>query len=136
MPSDIKVIDFVDGVIVPETWPNPAYVAGLYNLIQRIYKCMFTEVGDDEDDPTFGGGIRSTLGPLQGPNNDQATQAAQQMLKKIKADLSGNTSTDPAEQLKDLVLNSIEYDTDATAWRLSITVVSASTQATISASNA
>jgi len=136
MPADIKVIDFINGLIVPESWPNPAYAAGLYNLVQRVYLCLFCEVGDDEDDPTFGAGIRSTLGPIQGPTNDEATQAATLMLKKVQSDLSGNSSTDPSEVLTDLILNSIDYDETATAWRLSITIVSGSTKATIGVSNA
>jgi len=58
------------------------------------------------------------------------------MLKKVQSDLSGNSSTDPSEVLTDLILNSIDYDETATAWRLSITIVSGSTKATIGVSNA
>jgi hypothetical protein len=131
MPQDLKVIDFIDDKVVPRTWPRAAYVGGIYNLVQRVYKCMLTEPGDDEDDPTFGGGIRSALQAIPGQQVDKARLAASAMLKKVKSDLLVNYSEDPEERLVDLQLSDIKFDYETTGWRLAVTVVTVASQATI-----
>jgi hypothetical protein len=124
MPLDMKVLALVGDQFVASTWPNPAEVSGTYNLIQHIYMNLLTEPGEVEDDPEWGSGLRGALLPIPGQNLDQAKQAAAAVLTKCRADLQSNFSSDPAERLVDLRLQSIQFSTDVAAWMLVVTVVS------------
>jgi hypothetical protein len=129
--QDLKVIAIVDDQLFPSTWPNPAFVESTYNLVQRIYMCLVTQPGDVEDDPAYGAGLRGALLGIPGQQVDRARAAVSAVLQKCKADLQGNLSSDPSEQLVDLRLESLEYDIDVTAWRVGVTIVSGAAQTTL-----
>lgn len=126
MPLDLKTVEIVSNSrLVARTWPNPVYVEGLYSLMQRVYMCLVTEPGDVEDDPSYGGGIRSALLGIPGQLEDRAHDAMLSVLDKVTKDLQANPSPNPAERLRALTLDAIAYDTDVAAWRCQITVSSA-----------
>ena len=128
MPLDVKVLSLSGDRFVGCTWPNPSPVAGTYNLVQRIYMNLVTEPGSVEDDPEWGAGLRSSMFPIPGNQVDRARQVAAAVLTKCRLDLQSYQSPDPAERLVDLRLDEIYFDSDVAGWRMSVTVVSETTQ--------
>jgi hypothetical protein len=134
MPEDAKVITLVNDRIIGATWPNPDLVSGTYNLVQRIYMNLLTEPGDVDDDPEWGAGVSSALRAVPGQQVERARQVASAVLTKCRLDLQSNNSSDPAERLVDLRLESVEHDAINSAWLLTATVISETTITTITTS--
>lgn len=124
MPLDLKIIqESSSGSLVGGTWPNPDFVDGEYNLIQRIVKNLLTFPGTDLFDPTWGSGLRESIQGIAGQNVDIAKKAIVQSLKKCVDDISQSL---PGE-LQDLRLETLEYDATEAAWRCAVTVVTPTT---------
>ncbi len=132
MALDIKFLEDSGGFLVGSMWPNPDAVEGSYGLAQLITKCLLTNPGDDAFDPAYGAGIKRALQGIPGQNVDDATQAITAVIEKVKLDLATTrSSSDPEERLSDLRLISVSYDLNATAWLISILVVTDATEFTL-----
>jgi hypothetical protein len=119
MPYDLKIVQLgTQGTIVGGTWPNPDFVEGEYNLVQRIVKNLMTNPGEDLFDPDWGSGIRSRLLGIPGNEVARAQNEASIAIVKCRQDVQEamGGSNDPAEKLLDLRLSSIEYDQSRAAW--------------------
>jgi hypothetical protein len=136
MPLDAKVLTIVGEQLIGATWPEPDFVEGSYNLLQRIFMNLVTEPGDVADDPEWGAGLRSTMFPIPGQQVERARQAAAAVLTKCRLDLQTNLSSDPAERLVDLRLESLSYDQNQGAWLIAATVISETSVTTLNTSAA
>lgn len=124
MALDLRILD-----VDPQTrsltsivWPAPAFVEGVYALVQRIVMCLHTAPGDDEQDPDFGADIRGAIRGLAGQQLEEARSAVGAALRKCVDDLSAEPSSDPAQRLRDLRLASLVFSTDALEWLASVEV--------------
>ena len=136
MPLDLKIVQSgLNGSLLGGTWPNPDYVDGEYNLVQRIYKNLLTKPGDDMFDPDWGSALRERVQGIPGQNVNKARAAVVSALKKCADDIiSSLVSNDPAERLRDLGLDTIEYDVTRAAWICAVSVTTDATEITISVS--
>jgi hypothetical protein len=127
MALDLKIIqETPSGSLAGGTWPNPDFVDGEYNLIQRVVKNLLTFPGTDLFDPTWGSGLRESIRGIPGQNVDVAKKAIVSCLKKCVDDISQSLPGD----LQDLRLETLEYDANEAAWLCAVTVVTP-TNATI-----
>lgn len=118
----------------PGIWPNPVAVDGMTSLVQRIYKNLMTEPGEDEQDPEWGSGLRGSIMPIPGQKQKEANRAAGLVLQKCVTDLKEQNETDPSGRLRDLRLDSLEYDVNTTSWLLAVTVVTSQNEQTLNLS--
>ena len=131
MGNDLKFVESVNGMLSGQTFPNPDYVSGQYALVQKIFKCLLTNSGEDVFDPTYGSGIRKSLESIPGQDVTAASTAASACLKFVVSSLTDSSVTDPAEQLLALSLLSISYDPVSTSWILEVQVTSGTSTFTI-----
>lgn len=131
MALDLKYIESVNGVLSGSTWPRPDYTEGLYSLVQKIVKCLLTNPGDDAFDPNFGSGLRKQIIGLTGQDTDRAKQVLSGALQKVKTDLIDPSVVDPAEQIVDLQVRSMQYDPVGTSWNAEVDLVTAATTTTV-----
>lgn len=113
-----------NGALFGAAWPNPSGISGEYNLVQRIYKSLLTDPGDDQFDPAWGSGLSAGLRGIPGQQLQAATKAVTTALTKCEADIKAalGASTDPNERLQRLHLDSLEFDFTLASWRASVTV--------------
>lgn len=132
MPLDLKIVQLgSSGVLQGGTWPNPDFVEGEYNLIQRIFKNLMTNPGEDMFDPAWGSGLRESIRGIPGQNINDAKRAISAVLRRCLEDVSKSLSTDPAERLKDLRLETLEYDANLAAWTCTVAVVTEANETVI-----
>lgn len=133
MPIDLKIVQpGSSGVLQGATWPNPDFVDGEYNLVQRIFKNLHTTPGEDMFDPDWGSGLRASVRGIPGQNLNEARRAVSSALRKCSDDISKTlVSPKPDENLKDLRLETLEYDETRAAWVCSVAVVTAANETVI-----
>jgi hypothetical protein len=123
MPTDLKIVSVLSsGALTGATWPDPVAVSGEYNLVQRIYKNLICNPGDDDFDTEWGSGLQAKIQGIAGQQVERAKQAVMEALRKCEDDIkdSFSASTDPAERLNRLSLESLEYDFNLAAWRVEV----------------
>ena len=133
MTLDLKIISSdANGLLNPNTWPNPDFVEGLYSLVSRIYKNLLTVPGTDAFDPGWGSDLRGALtramisvGPEDQAANQLGKAVVQAVAQKCRLDLATEPAASPDQQLSSLGVNDVVYDVTQTAWNVSFTVVSA-----------
>lgn len=130
MPLDLKIVQLgTSGNLEGGTWPNPDFVSGEYNLIQRIVKNLLTTPGEDMFDPDWGSGLRKRIQGIAGQEISKASAAVTGALKKCVEDIQHSiVSDDPAEILQDLRLETLEYDLTRAAWVSTVSVITNANQ--------
>ncbi len=128
---DLKILDSVNGDLSAQTWPDPAFVSSVYSLVQQIYKCLVTNPGEDQFDPTYGSGLRAQIIGLNGQESERVKQVVGTALQKVRDDLtSGPQSDDPTERLVNLELLGLQFNPNDTSWSVQVNVITeAGTQA-------
>jgi hypothetical protein len=133
MTLDLKFLEATpQGVLSGVIWPNPDEVADTYLLVQLITKDLLTTPGDDDFEPTYGGGLAIALIGIPGQEVAQAKAAVQSVLDKVLLDLAyTSTLTDPQEQLVDLNLVDLTFDATNTAWIVTVQVTTGASIVTL-----
>jgi hypothetical protein len=116
MAADLQIVSFSPtGRLRAVSWPDPAFVDGDYSLVQRLFKCLMTDPGDDEADPDWGAGLMTRLLGIPGNDLSAASEAVGSALRKAEDDLRGSFPV-----LLSLTARSISFDVGATEWLVDV----------------
>ncbi len=122
MALDLKIFESVNGLLSGCTWPHPDFVEGEYSLVQQITKCLLTNPGEDQFDPSYGSGLRVEIQGVPGQDVEKAKKIFSAALQKIMSDLKSPDIADPVERLADLRLRNLQYDMLSTSWLADVEV--------------
>lgn len=122
MANDLKVVESVNGMLSGQTWPYPDFVDGTYSLVQKIYKCLLSNPGDDIFDPSYGSGLRRNILGISGQETEKASQVFSDAFKRVVDNLADPAITDPTQRLVSLQMTSLEFDAEHTTWIVEVNV--------------
>jgi len=120
MSIDLEIIKANnDDTLSAVIWPHPTAVSGVYALVQRVVKCLFTVPGGDAWDPTFGADLIGAVAGIPAQAVAEARKAVSAVFRKCCNDLAP-TAVDPG--LQDLNVEDLVYEPETGTWRITVSV--------------